>query len=154
MVTQHSAKVYYVSSILTHGSIKQKYMKTLTLNYTFNKSPDLIFNEETKSEIVKQIKEKESKGLNFGEINAGTYSTPRDNISDILFSNVSHKYSNPVLFGDVLTLQIQTLDTPMGKILDQIIDNSITPDIGIRALGYNKDKIVSDVKFIAADIQS
>lgn len=76
-----------------------------------------------------------------------------DSSNDVNLNRVSHIVENARVVDGSLVADIRVLDTPMGKIVESLIDNGILIKTSIRATGMvGDDNTVTDLKLITFDI--
>lgn len=91
--------------------------------------------------IVKQCAEKKTL---FGELGM-----PKE-YRGIDLQRVSHEITNVHLDGGVLRANIKVLETPMGKVLKEILSSGASVDYRLSGLGnLSKDGLVTDFQFIS-----
>lgn len=56
----------------------------------------------------------------------GMVGAPANGLLQVDLERVSHVVENLRMVGDILTAEVKTLDTPMGKILHTLLDNNVT----------------------------
>ena len=103
-----------------------------------------LFCKETIDQLVEDVNSKDLKVL--GELDVsqnGAINTKR----------VSHMINELYIENDMLMAKIKVLETPMGEILQQLLDVGVEVDLCMRGVGtLSEDNEVTEFKFITADV--
>ena len=107
---------------------------------------------------LKKAEPKMKKNMMYGELDHPITNDP-ERIGQILLKEASHIVLDYKIGDENVTGVLQTLPTPNGKILEQLILNGNTVGVSLRALGSVKEvsqtrSIVEDMELIAYDIVS
>jgi hypothetical protein len=123
-----------------------KVMKVKLLEVGVPNANGVVYNLNSASTIIIQGKKRMSRGL-LGELCPTTVS------SNIDLTKVSHKITNLSLENGAVHATIEVLKTPMGNILQNLLDAGVEPKFAVRGYGYvGANGTVHNFQLVSIDV--